>query len=226
MSPAALNGTGAPHLIIFDCDGVLVDSETITNQVFARLISAAGWSITFEECCAQLKGLSMGDCVAKIEARLSRSLEKDWPDQYRDESYAALRHSVEIMPGAMDAIAMIRKAGRRMCIASSGPMEKMHITLGRTGLLTEFDGLIFNSSMVAHGKPAPDLFLHAAKEMGVSPLNCLVIEDSPVGARAARAAGMACLGFVGGTLKDEDGLAREGAHLVYDLRELGSYLND
>ncbi|MDQ7017640.1 MAG: HAD family phosphatase [Robiginitomaculum sp.] len=212
------------QLVIFDCDGVLVDSETITNHVFSRLITKAGWPVTFEECCAQFKGLSMKDCVAKIEARLDRTLAPDWPDQYRDESYAALREHVKAMPGAKEAIALIRAAGRKMCIASSGPMEKMEITLGRTGLMADFEGMIFNAAMVAQGKPAPDLFLHAAKMMDVAPEAAIVIEDSPVGARAAKAAGMICLGYIGGELKEEEGLAREGAILIEDLCEVEKHL--
>ncbi len=212
------------QLVIFDCDGVLVESETITNHVFARLITKAGWPVSFEECCAQFKGLSMKDCVAKIEARLDRTLAPDWPDQYRDESYAALREHVEAMPGAKEAIALIQAAGRKQCIASSGPMEKMEITLGRTGLMADFEGMIFNATMVARGKPAPDLFLHAAHEMSIAPKAAIVIEDSPVGARAARAAGMVCLGYIGGELKEETGLAREGAILIEDLCEVANYL--
>jgi len=214
----------SPQLVIFDCDGVLVDSETITNHLFARLITEAGWPVTFEECCAQLKGLSMKDCVAKIEKKLDRPLAPHWPDQYRDESYAALRAQVQAMPKAKEAIALIRAAGRKLCIASSGPMEKMEITLGRTGLMADFEGIIFNATMVAHGKPAPDLFLYAAHEMGVAPKAAIVIEDSPVGARAAKAAGMTCLGYIGGELKEEDGLAREGAILIEDLCEVADHL--
>jgi HAD superfamily hydrolase (TIGR01509 family) len=216
-------GAVAAQLVIFDCDGVLVDSETITNRVFARLITEAGWPVSFEDCCAELKGRSMKDCVAKIEANLDYKLDPGWPDQYRDESYAALRDEIEAMPGAKEAIDLIGNAGRKMCIASSGPMEKMQITLGQTGLMSHFDGLIYNSDMVDRGKPAPDLFLHAAKEMGVAPEATIVIEDSPVGARAARAAGMTCLGYVGGTLRDDVGLAAEGAHLIEDLRLIADY---
>ncbi|PHS24034.1 MAG: hypothetical protein COA84_10025 [Robiginitomaculum sp.] len=214
----------AAQLVIFDCDGVLVDSETITNRVFARLITEAGWPVSFEDCCAQLKGRSMKDCVSKIEANLDYRLSPDWPDQYRDESYAALRAQIKAMPGAKEVIGLIGKAKRKMCIASSGPMEKMQITLGQTGLMEHFDGLIYNSEMVDRGKPAPDLFLHAAKEMGVAPEAAIVIEDSPVGARAARAAGMTCLGYVGGTLRDDAGLAAEGAHLINDLSAVVDYL--
>ncbi len=216
--------SGSKQLVIFDCDGVLVDSETITNQVFARLISEAGWPISFEECCARFKGLSLADSMNQIEAHLGQSLAESWPEHYRTESYAALRAHVQIMPGAMEAIASVHHAGAQMCIASSGPMGKMDITLARTGLKAKFSGLIFNSAMVSQGKPAPDLFQHAARQMNVSPTGCLVIEDSRYGARAARAAGMTCLGYIGGTLKDEDGLAREGAHLISDLREVEGFL--
>ena len=166
----------------------------------------------------------MKDCVARIEANLDYKLAPDWPNQYRDESYAALHNEIEAMPGAKEAITLIGKAKRKMCIASSGPMEKMQITLGQTGLMRHFDGLIYNSDMVDRGKPAPDLFLHAAKDMGVAPEATIVIEDSPVGARAARAAGMTCLGYVGGALRDDVGLAAEGAHLIDDLRAVVDYI--
>lgn len=201
-----------------------MDSETITNQVFTRLICEAGWPISFDECCDRFKGLSIGDCMDQISEHLGQQLAKDWPERYREESYAALRVQVQVMPGAKEAIAHVRKAGIKMCIASSGPMEKMDITLGRTGLAAEFEGLIFNSAMVCNGKPAPDLFLHAAREIGVAAGHCLVIEDSRYGARAARTAGMTCLGYIGGTLKDEDGLIREGAHLISDLQEIAKFI--
>jgi HAD superfamily hydrolase (TIGR01509 family) len=214
----------APQLVIFDCDGVLVDSETLTNKVFARLIRAEGWDISFEECCDQLKGLSMVDCVAKIEARLGKKLHENWPEQYRKETYKTLDAQVQIMPGAREAVTLVRQAGKKHCIASSGPMEKMRITLGRTGLMDDFDGVVFNTDMVSRGKPHPDLFLYAASQMNVDPAACIVIEDSRYGAQAARAAGMACLGYIGGILKDEAGLAAEQAILIDDLQDIAQYL--
>ena len=213
-----------PQLVIFDCDGVLVDSETITNKIFMQMISEAGWAISFEECCAHFKGRSFASCLTDIEARLGRKLADNWLDQYYRKAYQALRTQVQIIPGAKEAVSTAQQAGWQVCIGSSGPMEKMEITLGRVGLWEVFEGLIFNASMVENGKPAPDLFLHAAGAMKTPPERCIVIEDSPVGARAARHAGMTCLGYIGGTLHDEDGLAREGAQLISDLQELENYL--
>lgn len=212
------------ELVIFDCDGVLVDSETITNLVFTRLINEAGWAISFDECCAHFKGRSLPSCLGDIEDRLGRKLSPNWLDNYYHQAHEALRTQVQIIPGARQAVAMVQRAGRQVCIGSSGPMEKMKITLGRVGLWDVFEGVIFNAAMVENGKPAPDLFLHAAKMMKVPPQHCVVVEDSPVGAAAARAAGMACLGYVGGALRDDDGLQAAGADLIADLREIESFL--
>ncbi len=211
-------------LVIFDCDGVLVDSEIITNRVFAKMINEAGWAISFDACCERFKGRSLPSCLVDIEARLGRTLADNWLDHYYRESNEALRTQVQIIPGAKEAVSLAQQASWQVCIGSSGPMEKMEITLGRVGLWDVFEGFIFNSAMVENGKPAPDLFLHAARKMKVSPMRCIVIEDSSVGARAARHAGMTCLGYIGGTLNDEKGLVREGAHLISDLREIEGFL--
>ena len=208
------------ELVIFDCDGVLVDSERLAVRVDVRVLAALGWALSEREVIDRFLGRSHEFFIAEIEAHLGRRLADDWEDPfhplYRD-AFAAELKPVDGVVEALDRITMAT------CVASSGTHDKMRYTLGLTGLYERFAGRIFSASEVAKGKPAPDLFLHAAERMGVEPAACAVVEDSWYGVEAARAAGMVALGFAGG-LTPADKLRGPGTVVFSEMRELPSLL--
>jgi HAD superfamily hydrolase (TIGR01509 family) len=181
-------------LVIFDCDGVLVDSEHLAVRHEAAMITSLGWSLTEDDVIERFVGRSDAYMRAEIEQAIGRPI-PDWIDRYEVALQRAFRDELQPVEGivaALDALTI------PACVASSGTHDKMRLTLGVTGLLSRFEGRIFSASEVEHGKPAPDLFLHAAAVMGVLPDRCVVVEDSRSGVEAARAAGMGCIGYGGG----------------------------
>ena len=204
------------ELVIFDCDGVLVDSERLAVRIDVRVLGELGWILTEEEVVERFMGRTHEYMVSEIEAYLGRPLAPDWEDPfhqlYRDAFAAELR-PVEGVVDALDRITL------PTCVASSGTHEKIRFTLGLTNLYDRFAGRIFSASEVRHGKPAPDLFLHAATRMGVDPAACVVVEDSRYGVEAARAAGMRVLGYAGGVTA-ADILRGPGTIVFDDMREL------
>jgi HAD superfamily hydrolase (TIGR01509 family) len=183
------------ELVIFDCDGVLVDSERLAVQVDVRLLASLGWELTEAEVVERFVGRSDAAMKADIEAHLGRTLPDDWDTGFAQAYRDAFADALTPVPGVVEALDTI---DRPMCVASSGSHEKMRFTLGLTGLYERFDGNIFSGDEVARGKPAPDLFLHAAARMGADPEACVVVEDSRFGVEAARAAGMRAFGYAGG----------------------------
>jgi HAD superfamily hydrolase (TIGR01509 family) len=179
-------------LVIFDNDGVLVDSEWLANGILAELLSEAGLPSTREECIAEHMGSTMGRVRKIAEDRLGRPLPADLEDRYYERLFAAFRTTLTAVPGVVDAL---RQLTMPTCVASSGTHDRIRLALTATGLLSRFDGRIFSAQDVARGKPAPDLFLHAAKSLGVRPERCAVVEDSPLGVEAANRAGMTAFGF-------------------------------
>jgi HAD superfamily hydrolase (TIGR01509 family) len=207
------------ELVIFDCDGVLVDSEPISNRVLAELLTEIGMPSTVEGCMRDYMGRSWADCVALIEARLGRPAPPDFGETWRARRNAALEAEVVAVAGveaALDAI------DAEICVASSGSPEKIRLTLGKTGLLDRFDGRVFSATQVEGGKPAPDLFLYAAMAMGTAPGDCVVVEDAAIGIAAARAAGMRALGFAART--DAEALAGDGAETFDSMEALPTLL--
>jgi HAD superfamily hydrolase (TIGR01509 family) len=185
-----------PRLVIFDCDGVLVDSEPISNRVLAEALTAEGLPTTLEEALAEYKGLLLSDVLARAEAKLGRALPRGWVAAYERERIVAFRRDLAPITGAAQAIERVKRAGVGVCVASQGKLEKTRLTLGLTGLLDLFpDGALFSAYSVARGKPHPDLFLHAAGVMGAGPSRCVVVEDTPIGVTAAARAGMRVLGY-------------------------------
>ena len=184
-------------LVIFDCDGVLVDTERIAVRIDVAVLTELGWPMTETEVVERFMGKSDAEMTAAIEAHLGRRLEASWEEPFRHLYRDAFASELTPVPGvveALDAIAM------PTCVASSGTHEKIRFTLGLTGLYERFAGRIFSVDDVARGKPAPDLFLHAAARMGVAPAGCAVVEDSPYGVQAARAAGMRAFAYAGGLI--------------------------
>ncbi|NUP14121.1 MAG: HAD family hydrolase [Polyangiaceae bacterium] len=199
------------ELVIFDCDGVLVDSERITNLVFAELLAELGLHFTLDDMFEHFVGLSMPQCLEKIHGYLGRPPPDDFVSRYvvrRDEALKARLTPIPGIEAALDALSL------PFCVASSGAHEKMRLTLGLTGLWRRFEGRIFSTADVAKPKPAPDVFLYAARTLGAPPAACVVIEDSPTGVSAAVAAGMTVLGY--SALMPAARLKAAGAHHCFD----------
>jgi HAD superfamily hydrolase (TIGR01509 family) len=191
-----------PELVIFDCDGVLVDSEPIANAVFASHLQALGITLSVEQTMARFMGRSLTSCMADVQDEMNAkgmvtpvNFPHDFLEAMQADTFKELQLSVKAVKGVATAIDEIEALGLRTCIASSGDHAKMKVTLGKTGLWNRFEGRIFSATQVKKGKPSPDLFLFAAAQMKVRPQACVVIEDSPFGVEAAVAAGMRALAY-------------------------------
>ena len=207
-------------LVIFDCDGVLVDSERLAIRVESRLLGTLGWPLTEDEVLDRFVGRSDADMLAEIEQHLGRPV-PEWTERYQRDLHAAFHAELTAVDGIVEALDALAGLGLATCVASSGTHEKMRLTLGLTGLADRFAGRISSATQVAAGKPAPDLFLFAARSMGVEPERCVVVEDSRSGVAAARAAGMRSLGFAGG-LTPAHWLEGPGTTIIHAMTELPS----
>lgn len=210
-------------LVIFDCDGVLVDSERIVVRVDAQICLERGWGLTEEDVIREFVGLSDDAMRARLCELTGAALAPGWDAEYGDRYRQALALDLTAIPGVAAAIDAIEQAGIATCVASSGSHDKMALTLGSTGLLDRFSGRIFSSTdpWIERGKPAPDLFLHAAATFGVDPARCAVVEDSPFGIEAALAAGMAAFGF-SGSVTPADRLTRPRVTVFDRMTDLPS----
>ncbi len=210
----------APELVVFDCDGVLVDSDRISLRIQAEKITALGLETSYEDCVRDFLGLGMPATLKILAERLGRPLPPRWEEDLNAAVREAFRSELRPVAGVLDALEEIELP---TCIASSGSLEKMRFTLGLTGLWHRFAGRIYSGDEVPRGKPAPDLFLHAAASMGAEPSRCVVVEDSPFGVAGARAAGMSVLGYAPDGRAEQ--LAREGARTFESMAELPGLLN-
>ncbi len=205
-----------PELVIFDCDGVLVDSEVIALGVMRRRLSEAGVRLTDQETRERFLGRRLDSSLHRVETELGRRLPEDFRDEFSREILFAFGRELKGVEGVRQAVEGLR---RRACVASSSGHERLRLSLRVAGYETMFAPNIFSAADVAEGKPSPDLFLHAARAMGVKPKDCLVIEDSVAGVVAGRAAGMAVFGFVGAShfspLDDGAHLTAAGAELLF-----------
>jgi HAD superfamily hydrolase (TIGR01509 family) len=179
-------------LVIFDNDGVLVDSEWHANGILADLLCEAGLPATRESCIAEYMGSTLARVREIASRRLGHPLPADLEDRYHTRLFEAFRTRLTAVPGVEAALDRIATP---TCVASSGTHERIRLALTTTGLLSRFEGRIFSAEDVARGKPEPDLFLHAATTLGAVPERCAVIEDSPLGVEAANRAGMTAFGF-------------------------------
>lgn len=203
-------------LVIFDCDGVLIDSERILNDVYRECLHEIGLELSLEEVIHRFKGRSTQDCLTIVEQMLGRSVpEQQLNDKYEEISVRRFKEEIRPIPGIKEAL---EKLTLRRCVASSSSHDHIRLGLELSQLLPYFTEGIFSASDVSRGKPAPDLFLHAASEMGVAPQECVVIEDSPAGVEGAVAAGMTVLGFV--DLTPEPELRAAGAQTFDNMVEL------
>lgn len=218
-----LDATAHLGLVIFDCDGVLVDSERLTVAVEARMLTEMGWPITVDEVVRRFVGGSSDAMLTEIEHHLGPDLTAEFDRRSTEEIIATFHAELQPVPGVRALVEALDRADVPTCVASSGSHRKMDLTLGLTGLHPLFEGRIHSASEVERGKPWPDLFLHAARSMRVDHRRCVVIEDSINGARAAIAAGMTCYGFGGGlTVRDE--LEATGAIVFDTMPELQTVL--
>ena len=205
-------------LVIFDCDGVLVDSERLAVRTEARILSDLGWPLTESDIVERFVGRSAAYMQSEIEQRLGRGI--DWDAEFEPRYREVFERELIAVPGILEALDEITLP---VCVASSGSHEKMRFTLGKTGLFDRFEGKIFSVDQVAQGKPSPDIFLFAADQMGVLPNRCAVVEDSVSGVTAGLSAGMAVFAFAGGVTSAET-LSIEGAVVFDDMRELPAML--
>lgn len=193
------------RLLIFDCDGVLVDSERLHVDIDVRCITELGWPITHEEVIERHLGRSERDAIADIASVIGAPVPDAWVQRWRAAYTTAYETELAAVPGVADALRDLTAAGWVVCVATSGHRDLTWRKLRRCGLDGWFsDESVFTAAEVAHGKPAPDLFLLAASRMGFAPSECVVVEDSRPGVAAARAAGMPCIGFAGGVTRAAD----------------------
>jgi HAD superfamily hydrolase (TIGR01509 family) len=199
-------------LIIFDCDGVLVDSERVANEVFARVLEeVCGLQFTLDDMFDTFVGHSRAQCLQKVEAMIGKPPPPELDLRYQRDINHALQLTVQAIDGIESVLETLQLP---YCVASSGSHDKMKMTLGKTGLLRYVEGKVFSTSDVERGKPHPDIYLHAARTMGVSdPARCAVVEDSPIGVTGAVAAGMRVFGFA--ELMPAERLHQAGAHHVF-----------
>jgi len=211
------------RLVIFDCDGVLVDSEPVANRTLGHMLRELGLELTPEQIFERFVGYSLPHCLRVIEGMLGHPPPENFLRDLQARTFAAFKTELRAMPGIEQALDALEAAGLPYCVASSGDHEKMNTTLGITGLLPRFAGRIFSVTQVARGKPAPDVYLFAARQLGTEPSACVVVEDTPPGVQAGAAAGMTVFGFSAHT--PEQKLRAAGAHRTFDdLRQLFSML--
>ena len=210
-----------PAAVIFDCDGVVVDSEHPTLVMVRDDLERYGLRLTLEELEAGYIGGTVETVAEKARANGAR-LPDDWVSDFYGRMYAMLRASVPLVKGIVGVLDALDSAGIPYAMGSNGTPEKMQITLGQHGLIDRFRGHLYSGQALGRPKPAPDLYLHAAGRLGVEPSACVVVEDSAAGARAARTAGMRCFGYA--PKGAHDGLLAEGAVLFNDMAELPALL--
>jgi HAD superfamily hydrolase (TIGR01509 family) len=210
------------QLVLFDCDGVLVDSEPIALRLLLSTLAAAGVTLTPAEADALFLGRSLATTRAIVARDYGLEFSDTALDEMRRALYAAFRAELQPIPHLAETLDALACA---YCVASSSQRERIELSLRVTGLWPRFEGRVFSSTMVTRGKPAPDLFLYAARRLGYAPAACLVVEDSPAGIEAAKSAGMRVVAFMGGSHAASDqhraavaGLAPDA--IIDDMRGL------
>lgn len=197
--------------VVFDCDGVLVDSETINNEVIAQLATLAGLETSFEDSVRLYMGRATDECAAEIQQQVGRPLAFDFAGLY-EQRVLARQKDLEPIEGVKDLLEWLTGRDLPLCVASSGTPAEIRHRLTTTGLLTFFGEHLYSASMVSRGKPAPDLFMLASERIGVRPESCLLIEDSRFGVQGGKAAGMQVVGFA--SLAAASTLLEAGADLI------------
>jgi HAD superfamily hydrolase (TIGR01509 family) len=201
---------GTPGLVIFDCDGVLVDSENHSNRVLGEMLGEHGQPHSTAQAREIFQGMRLDEVKLTAERMLGRELPADWIEVYERRRSAAFERELEPIAGAAQTVGALRDAGVAVCVASQGKLEKTRLSLQLTGLAQLFpDDARFSAHDVPRGKPAPDLFLMAAATMGFAPSVCVVVEDTPSGVLAASRAEIRAIGYAADS--DADALRAAGA---------------
>lgn len=204
-------------LVIFDCDGVLVDTEVPANNRMAEIFSGLGLPMTGTECRRRFQGMSMTTVCNEISDLLDINVHSD---DLQNEVNQALNSGVKAIEGVEKVVGALISSGIDVCVASSGTIEKMHLTLGQTSMLADLQPVLFSASQVARGKPHPDIFELAANSMGYHPEHCIIVEDSLAGVQAGRAAGMHVLGYCGDSFTPKTDLCNAGAQIISRMAEV------
>ncbi|MFO7180775.1 MAG: HAD family hydrolase [Pseudomonadota bacterium] len=205
-------------LVIFDCDGVLVESERIVNRVEAEFLSSRGWPLDPQQARALFKGHTFAEVLRLSREHIPGGVADDWVYELGMATALALHRELAPVAGVTEVLETLRRASIPVCVASQSVPSRVRLSLRLCGLEGFFGKNVFSASMVARPKPAPDLFLHAAATLGVRPEACTVIEDSPTGVRAAVSAGMRVFGYAGD--EDPEALAQAGAITFTHMAEL------
>lgn len=216
--------------VLFDCDGVLVDSEPITNRVLRDMLEELGWVMTLEECMATFVGKAVKDEVAQIEARTGQRLTAEWLASFRERRNEALDRELQVVPGALSAVrALHAQLGGRIACASGADRFKVELQLTKVGLAPFFQNRIFSGHETPRSKPFPDVYLAAARALGVDPKRCAVVEDTVTGARAGLDAGATVFGYSPGGLSHSSAAALRSmgvAQVFVDMAHLPAVLAD
>jgi HAD superfamily hydrolase (TIGR01509 family) len=210
------------ELVIFDCDGVLVDSEPISVRIDVEMFAEVGITLSEQEVIERFVGRSPELLTRAVEEQLGHPPPAGWEERGERRLRRAFETELEPVAGIREALEQITLP---MCVASSSPPERLRFKLELTGLYERFAGRVFSADEVANGKPAPDLFLHAARQMRVDPAGCVVVEDSRYGVQAARAAGMDVLAYAGGGMIAPEALEGPRTIVFDDMRELPELLS-
>ena len=206
-----------PQLVIFDCDGVLVDSEPIANRVFAEQLGLHGMPMKVEDVVLHFIGSTRDMCIEKAGVMRGEPLPARFATEWDQALQAATAREVKAISGVAE---VLRALDIPYCVCSNNELANIEVALATAGLMPLVEGRLFSASQVARPKPAPDLFLHAARTMGADPADTVVVEDTPTGVKAARAAGMRVFAYAGGHHTDRAEVARLGATVFDDMGEL------
>ena len=206
--------------IIFDCDGILVDSEAISSKVLIEMVKSVGLNIDLDYAVKHFSGISLKSTFDYIEGMIGKSLPVEFEKEYRKNTFKAFKTDLKPVNGVHD---LLNRITLPYCVASSGPLEKIKLNLKTTNLIEKFENKIFSSYEIGSWKPDPGIFLFAAKKMGYKPNQCVVIEDSMAGIKAAKAGGFDVYALVKN--RNENVLENTGVNVFYDMNNLDSLLN-
>ncbi len=208
------------ELVIFDCDGVLIESERLAVELDMAMLAEIGWELSREEVIETFMGRSYQHMMETIAAHLGHPVPPAWIERWDVAYRELLAAELEPVEGVAEVLDELHARGYRTCVASSSSHPQLSANLSTAQLYERLEGRIFSATEVENGKPAPDLFLHAAATMGYAPDRCVVVEDSRYGVQAARAAGMPVFAFAAGQMTPLEALEGPGTTIFHDMREL------